>query len=63
MRPIFRIASERDAEQIQAIYARLVRDTIISFELERTTVAEMRQFMLTSLATMPGWCVTMAEGV
>ena len=51
MPPIFRITSERDAEQIQAIYAPIVRDTIISFELEPPSVAEMRQFILSSLAT------------
>jgi phosphinothricin acetyltransferase len=51
MPPIFRISSERDAEQIQPIYAPIVRDTIISFELECPTVAEMWHFILSSLVT------------
>lgn len=38
-----RLATEHDAEQIQAIYAPIVRDTPISFEWEPPTPDEMRQ--------------------
>ncbi len=37
-----RLATERDAEQVAAIYAPDVTDTIISFELEPPSADEMR---------------------
>ena len=37
-----RLATERDAEEIAAIYAPNVTDTIISFESEPPTADEMR---------------------
>ena len=36
--PTLRLATERDAAEIQAIYAAYVRDTCISFELEPPSV-------------------------
>ena len=38
-----RIANPDDAPAITAIYAPIVRDTVISFELEAPAVAEVRQ--------------------
>jgi phosphinothricin acetyltransferase len=54
--PIIRLATEHDAEQIHAIYAPVVRDTIISFELEIPTVDEMRQRICATLVQYP-WLV------
>ena len=41
VRPIIRLARESDAAGIQAIYAPIVRDTAISFELDPPSVEEM----------------------
>jgi L-amino acid N-acyltransferase YncA len=51
-----RIASPDDAEAITAIYAPLVENTIISFELEAPTVDEMRRRIDGTLETLP-WLV------
>lgn len=51
-----RIASPDDAEAIAAIYAPIVEDTIISFELEPPSVAEMRRRIDSTLDTFP-WLV------
>ncbi len=51
-----RCASADDAEGILAIYAPIVRETTISFELEPPTVAEMRRRIETTLAKLP-WLV------
>ncbi len=51
-----RLASAGDAEGILAIYAPIVRETTISFELEPPTVAEMRRRIETTLAKLP-WLV------
>jgi len=56
MTAIIRLATENDAEQIQAIYAPVVRETAISFELEPPTVAEMRQRIAETLPQFP-WLV------
>ena len=42
-----RTAAPADAEAISAIYAPIVRDTTISFELEPPSVAEMRSRIVT----------------
>jgi phosphinothricin acetyltransferase len=51
-----RTARLDDAEAIQAIYAPIVRDTAISFELEPPTVDEMRRRIAATSAGLP-WLV------
>ncbi len=53
---VIRLASERDAEQIAAIYAPNVTDTIISFEFEPPTADEMRRRIEVTLERYP-WLV------
>jgi L-amino acid N-acyltransferase YncA len=48
-----RVATPADAEQIQAIYAPIERDTAISFEYEPPTVDEMAQRIAGTLSTHP----------
>jgi phosphinothricin acetyltransferase len=61
MAPSLRLATEHDAEQIQAIYAPVVRDTIISFEVEPPSVGQMRQRVLETLTQYP-WLVCEDRG-
>jgi phosphinothricin acetyltransferase len=57
-----RIATPDDAEAITAIYAPIVADTAISFELEPPTVAEMRSRVEATLQRLP-WLVSLdAQG-
>lgn len=57
-----RVATPADAEAITAIYAPIVANTSISFELTPTTVEEMRGRIVKSLANLP-WLVSVdAEG-
>jgi L-amino acid N-acyltransferase YncA len=51
-----RLATEADAEAIQAIYAPYVQHTPISFELEPPSVEEMRERIRKTLALFP-WLV------
>ncbi len=51
-----RIATPDDAEAIQRIYAPVVRDTIISFELQPPTLDEMRGRIASTLERLP-WLV------
>jgi len=51
-----RIASPGDAAAIAAIYAPIVENTIISFELEPPSLDEMRRRITTTLDTLP-WLV------
>lgn len=51
-----RSATPDDADAIQAIYAPVVRDTTISFELEPPTVEEMRSRIVATTAGLP-WLV------
>ncbi len=51
-----RSATPDDAEVIQAIYAPVVSDTTISFELEPPTVEEMRSRIVATTASLP-WLV------
>jgi L-amino acid N-acyltransferase YncA len=53
---IIRLATEDDAEQVQAIYAPIVRDTAISFETEPPSVHEMAQRIAQTVAHRP-WLV------
>lgn len=52
-----RMATPADAEDIQAIYAPIVQNTTISFELEPPTVEEMRERIVKTLAQLP-WLVS-----
>jgi L-amino acid N-acyltransferase YncA len=56
-----RLATERDAEQIAAIYAPNVTDTIISFELEPPSTDEMRRRIEGTLKRYP-WLVYEHQG-
>lgn len=56
MTAVLRIATDRDAEAILAIYAPIVRETPISFELETPTLDEMRERIVRTLAQLP-WLV------
>lgn len=51
-----RSATPDDADAIQAIYAPVVRDTTISFELEPPTVEEMRNRIVATTPSLP-WLV------
>ncbi len=51
-----RLARPSDAEDILSIYAPIVRETAISFELEPPTVEEMRTRISTTLQQLP-WLV------
>jgi phosphinothricin acetyltransferase len=53
---IIRLATEGDAEEIAAIYAPNVTDTVISFELEPPTPDEMRRRIEVTLQRYP-WLV------
>ena len=53
-----RLATPDDAEAVAAIYAPVVRDTTVSFELEPPSAAEMRARIVSTLATLP-WLVSL----
>lgn len=55
-----RIATPKDASEITSIYAPIVRDTIISFELESPSVDEMRSRIEGTLKTHP-WLVSLDD--
>lgn len=55
-----RIAEPPDAEAVAAIYAPVVRDTAISFELEPPSVEEMRRRIAAALKALP-WLVSLDE--
>jgi phosphinothricin acetyltransferase len=56
-----RMATPDDAASILAVYAPYIRDTVISFELEVPTVAEMRERIRETLELAP-WLVWESEG-
>jgi L-amino acid N-acyltransferase YncA len=58
---VIRLASERDAEQVAAIYAPNVTDTVISFELEPPSADEMRRRIEGTLRRFP-WLVCERRG-
>jgi L-amino acid N-acyltransferase YncA len=58
---VIRLATERDAEQIAAVYAPNVTDTVISFELEPPTADEMRRRIEVTLQRYP-WLVCERQG-
>ncbi len=57
-----RLARPGDAAAIHAIYAPIVIETAVSFELEPPSVEKMRQRSKTTLLTMP-WLVCERDGV
>jgi L-amino acid N-acyltransferase YncA len=56
-----RLARPEDASALLAIYAPIVRDTPISFEMEPPTIAEMRSRITETLAMFP-WLVEEHDG-
>jgi L-amino acid N-acyltransferase YncA len=58
---VIRLATPDDAFGVQAIYAPIVRETAISFELEPPTVAEMQQRIVQTLEHWP-WLVCERRG-
>jgi L-amino acid N-acyltransferase YncA len=58
---MIRLALESDAEQIASIYAPVVRDTPISFEVEPPSAAEIAHRVAETLATFP-WLVVDKAG-
>ncbi len=61
MRPIIRLATTADAEQVLAIYAPAVKTTVISFELEPPSIDEMRRRIDETLAVLP-WLICEDQG-
>jgi L-amino acid N-acyltransferase YncA len=61
MAAVIRLATANDAPAVQGIYAPIVRDTVISFEVEPPSVPEMRQRIVDTLALWP-WLVCEHEG-
>jgi L-amino acid N-acyltransferase YncA len=61
MNAVIRLATPDDASGVQAIYAPIVRETAISFELEPPTVAEMQQRIVKTLEHWP-WLVYERRG-
>ena len=57
-----RAADADDAEQIAAIYAPIVLDTAISFELEPPTPAEMRERIKSIFSSGLPWLVSECDG-
>jgi phosphinothricin acetyltransferase len=53
MTVIIRLATPDDAPGVQAIYAPIVRETAIPFELESPSVEEMRQRIAETLMQRP----------
>ncbi len=57
-----RVATSEDAQGMLAIYAPIVRETTISFELEPPAVEEMRRRIAATLPKLP-WLVCEAHGM
>ncbi len=57
MPPLIRLADGADAGSVQAVYAPIVRDTAISFELEIPDVPEMERRITRTLEHFAGWSV------
>ena len=56
-----RLATTKDADRISRIYAPIVRDTTISFEVDPPTAGEMEQRIEKTLARLP-WLVLENDG-
>jgi phosphinothricin acetyltransferase len=61
MRPVVRLAEPADAAGVQAIYAPIVRDTAISFEIDPPSVEEMARRVVSTLPRYP-WLVCSDDG-
>ncbi len=61
MRPVVRLAEPSDAAGVQAIYAPIVRDTAISFEIDPPSIEEMSRRIVSTLPKYP-WVVC-ADGL
>jgi len=61
LRATIRLATEKDPGEISAVYAPVVRDTIISFEIEPPTEGEMRRRIINTLERFP-WLVYERDG-
>ncbi len=61
MRPVVRLAEPADAAGVQAIYAPIVRDTAISFEIDPPSVEEMSRRIASTLPRWP-WLVCSDDG-
>ena len=61
MSATMRVALAEDAEAILAIYAPIVRETAISFEVEPPTQVEMHERIATTLRRLP-WLVCEHQG-
>jgi L-amino acid N-acyltransferase YncA len=60
---MIRLATPRDAAGIHAIYAPLVRETFISFELEAPTESQLAQRVAATLRRFPWLVEEDAEGI
>ncbi|MFI5317307.1 MAG: arsinothricin resistance N-acetyltransferase ArsN1 family B [Myxococcota bacterium] len=61
MRPVVRLAEPADAAGVQAIYAPIVRDTAISFEIDPPSVEEMSRRIASTGERWP-WLVCSDDG-
>ena len=61
MPPVIRLATGDDAPAVQKIYAPVVRDTAISFELEIPDMPEMRRRIEATVEDLP-WLVCESDG-
>jgi L-amino acid N-acyltransferase YncA len=55
MSATIRVANREDADAILTIYAPIVRETAISFEIEPLTLAEMHERIATTLRSTQGY--------
>jgi L-amino acid N-acyltransferase YncA len=61
MNAVIRLATTDDAPGVQAIYAPIVRETAISFELEPPTVEDTQQRIVKTLEHYP-WLICERHG-
>lgn len=61
MRSVVRLAEPADATGVQAIYAPIVRDTAISFEIDPPSIEEMSRRIVSTLERWP-WLVCSDDG-
>lgn len=61
MTAMIRLAAPDDAPGVQAIYALVVRETAISFELEPPTIEEIRKRTVKTLERLP-WLICEQDG-
>jgi phosphinothricin acetyltransferase len=61
VRPVVRLAEPADAAGVQAIYAPIVRDTAISFEIDPPSIEEMSRRIVSTSERYP-WLVCSDDG-